>query len=1116
MAPRAPGLPAALLLLGLCSLAAGVELTRSQAGQTPCGTALISQPAARFGGQAHPIAARPYNADVFCRAQGYVRAGSWVGGVAPHAAADGATAAAGIAAAEAAAAAAAEAAAAAGAAGAAAGAAATAALDDAGRAASGAPPPALDLQTGRPCSGCKALRHVECLAEGQAACGAAASAGAPSGPLCALQLGSDSGAGSSSGGSGSGSGSSASASSGSDEGLGLAAVARRLLLQSAAGQPGPKVIFAAVNAGTTLQVVIQTIPGANLYRVVGRVPVANVTNATVDITREGLGEPAGIPVGSRRRLLFGPGEFRDGQLYRFYAFYSTDGGKTWSDESEDGYPFQTPGARPSAPTLVSAAMVGSLVGGTIRIVIDPPTRVGGPGPVLSYIVKGALSGGQSLLFEGLGVPLSDSSSRRVVEFPPGSFLSGRRYTFSAQATNSQGSSSRSNVLAVVTPSSKPGPPEIAQVIELDGELTILVNQPEVLGGPGGIRSYYLRGVPSSGGKALAASGLGLPSSGAVGQRAFIFDPGQFSKGINYTFTAQAENSQGKSTLSDPLSYVTKAARPGAPIVAKIAGSMGAVNVFVAKPAVLGGPGAITSWKVTAAPFAFTGATRQVVGAGTAVAGGQIRLTFAAGALLMGRAYRFDAYAQNAIGWGPRSEEPLIEQVPYYPAPPAVLDSTCGQDRMWLATSGAFAALNYTPTTNPFLPAVTFSGDYSSSSAFGVAYNEFAPMAQGATKRCVWWMLKQAGTIGSPWWGIRVQVPPTAVKFPELLLVGSDVAPNTFPNNDAAYWQSWFSHPSTFVCSKLTKAFALANVGKTIAMACKNAAGQPFAPGRQYFAIFAFDAAGTKDVPRWGPVALAIAPPPPMPPPPFPPSPRPPPLPPSPSPPPPAPPPPSPPFPSPPPPSPYPWLTAECVDDSTYIQLRQQVDNFAAFDTANYPLPTTADWPAPTFQTNFQSFSPGTVWPPTIYSPDSPMWLSNDPGKKTCVWWVSDKNFNKPPERQSYYGAAITVPSLVKTKFPLMVFMLSDVAPPDWSLFGADWGSWWGDPSTVLCTVLTPTMALSPDYKGQTVLLPCRDSGNQDTFSRKASYMVGFAIDDNGTKDVPRWGSLSWVIGPTAR
>lgn len=33
--------------------------------------------------------------------------------------------------------------------------------------------------------------------------------------------------------------------------------------------------------------------------------------------------------------------------------------------------------------------------------------------------------------------------------------------------------------------------------------------------------------------------------------------------------------------------------------------------------------------------------------------------------------------------------------------------------MWLAAQGAFAALSYTPSTNPFQAAVTFSGNYSS-------------------------------------------------------------------------------------------------------------------------------------------------------------------------------------------------------------------------------------------------------------------------------------------------------------------------------------------------------------------------------------------------------------------
>lgn len=49
------------------------------------------------------------------------------------------------------------------------------------------------------------------------------------------------------------------------------------------------------------------------------------------------------------------------------------------------------------------------------------------------------------------------------------------------------------------------------------------------------------------------------------------------------------------------------------------------------------------------------------------------------------------------------------------------------------------------------------------------------------------------------------------------------------DNDAAYWQSWFSHPSTVICSKMTEPYALRNVGKTIAMACRDGAGE-WAPG----------------------------------------------------------------------------------------------------------------------------------------------------------------------------------------------------------------------------------------------------------------------------------------------
>lgn len=56
-----------------------------------------------------------------------------------------------------------------------------------------------------------------------------------------------------------------------------------------------------------------------------------------------------------------------------------------------------------------------------------------------------------------------------------------------------------------------------------------------------------------------------------------------------------------------------------------------------------------------------------------------------------------------------------------------------------------------------------------------------------------------------------------------------------------------------------------------------------------------------------------------------------------------------------------------------------------------------------------------------------------PCQHRLAWPAPPCRSNKPPERQSYYGAAITIPSFVKSKFPLMVFMLSGVAPPDYSI-----------------------------------------------------------------------------------
>lgn len=64
----------------------------------------------------------------------------------------------------------------------------------------------------------------------------------------------------------------------------------------------------------------------------------------------------------QRRLFFEPTEFAAGRLYRFFAYASTDGGRTWGGPSPVGYAFQTPGQ--AAPHR-HAALEGSAARGFV-------------------------------------------------------------------------------------------------------------------------------------------------------------------------------------------------------------------------------------------------------------------------------------------------------------------------------------------------------------------------------------------------------------------------------------------------------------------------------------------------------------------------------------------------------------------------------------------------------------------------------------------------------------------------------------------------------------------------------------------------------------------------------
>lgn len=53
-----------------------------------------------------------------------------------------------------------------------------------------------------------------------------------------------------------------------------------------------------------------------------------------------------------------------------------------------------------------------------------------------------------------------------------------------------------------------------------------------------------------------------------------------------------------------------------------------------------------------------------------------------------------------------------------------------------------------------------------------------------------------------------------------------------------------------------------------------------------------------------------------------------------------------------------------------------------------------------------------------------------------------REFAKPPSKPFFWGALSVVPSLAQTKWPSMLFVLSDVAPPAFS-FGAWQAVCWG-------------------------------------------------------------------------
>ncbi|KAL4451318.1 hypothetical protein ABPG77_009390 [Micractinium sp. CCAP 211/92] len=144
-----------------------------------------------------------------------------------------------------------------------------------------------------------------------------------------------------------------------------------------------------------------------------------------------------------------------------------------------------------------------------------------------------------------------------------------------------------------------------------------------------------------------------------------------------------------------------------------------------------------------------------------------------------------------------------------------------------------------------------------------------------------------------------------------------------------------------------------------------------------------------------------------------------------------------------------------------------------------------------------------------------MWGLGGSMNRTCVWWWSNvREFSKPPIKQFFWGARAVVPSLAQSQWPSMLFVLSNVAPPAFSFVSrAGWDGFWNDASTQFCALVTPGMALARKGNKDGLSLPCKDASGIP-FVNNAKFMVGFAIDAaSASQAVPRWGSLSWMVGP---
>ncbi|EFN50666.1 hypothetical protein CHLNCDRAFT_143404 [Chlorella variabilis] len=190
----------------------------------------------------------------------------------------------------------------------------------------------------------------------------------------------------------------------------------------------------------------------------------------------------------------------------------------------------------------------------------------------------------------------------------------------------------------------------------NGVLSVWVVPPQIVGDPGGITSYTVRGVAVGISSSVPLSTIEATGKGntTTSQPRFDFAPGKFLSGRNYSITVRATNR--RVALGDQL------------------------HVTVDPPTVVGGPGDIIRYFVTGLPIG-GGPTIRVNGTGepTRLRPGQVRFTFAPGTFRSAQLYNLTAAAENVMGRGPAGAALPFQTPRSKPAAPSVVDITINRN-----------------------------------------------------------------------------------------------------------------------------------------------------------------------------------------------------------------------------------------------------------------------------------------------------------------------------------------------------------------------------------------------------------------------------------------------------